>query len=35
MTEHVLAAWKDDVQGPRVNVHEIASGVVYRDPELQ
>lgn len=34
MTEHVLAAWKDDVQGPRVKVHEIASGVVYRDPRI-
>ena len=32
--EHVLAAWQDDVQGPRVNVHEIASGVVYRDPRI-
>lgn len=34
MTEHVLAAWKDEAQGPRVNVHEIAPGVVYRDPRI-
>jgi ribonuclease BN (tRNA processing enzyme) len=34
MTEHVLAAWKDDVRGYRVNVHEIAPGVVYRDPRI-
>jgi ribonuclease BN (tRNA processing enzyme) len=35
MTEHVLAAWKDearnDAQKYRVNVHEIAPGIVYRD----
>jgi hypothetical protein len=34
MTGHVLAAWQDDIRGPRVNVHEIASGVVYRDPRI-
>jgi ribonuclease BN (tRNA processing enzyme) len=34
MTEHVLAAWKDEAQLPRVNAHEIASGVVYRDPRI-
>jgi len=45
MTEHVLAAWADDIQirsgpierpisggdGYRVNAHEIAPGVVFRD----
>jgi ribonuclease BN (tRNA processing enzyme) len=31
MTEHVLAAWKGDVQ---VNVREITAGVVYRDPRV-
>jgi ribonuclease BN (tRNA processing enzyme) len=34
MTGHVFAAWQDDIRGPRVNVHEIASGVVYRDPRI-
>ena len=34
MTEHVLAAWRDDVQGRRVNVHEIAPGIVYRDAKV-
>ena len=34
MTEHVLAAWKGDAQASLVNVHEIASGVVYRDPKI-
>lgn len=34
MTEHVLAAWHADVQGRRVNVHEIAPGPVYRDSRV-
>jgi ribonuclease BN (tRNA processing enzyme) len=34
MTDHVLAAWSDEVQGRRVNVHEIAPGIVYRDAQL-
>jgi ribonuclease BN (tRNA processing enzyme) len=33
-TEHVLAAWSDDVQGRRVNAHEIAPGIVYRDAKV-
>ena len=34
MTEHVLAAWSDEAQGRRVNVHEIAPGIVYRDARV-
>jgi ribonuclease BN (tRNA processing enzyme) len=34
MTEHVLAAWKGDAEGARVNAHEVVSGVVYRDPNV-
>ena len=34
MTEHVLAAWSDEVQGRRVNVHETRPGVVYRDAKV-
>jgi ribonuclease BN (tRNA processing enzyme) len=34
MTEHVLAAWSGEVQGRRVNAHEIRSGVVYRDTRV-
>ena len=34
MTEHVLAAWSDEVQGRRVNVHETTPGVVYRDAKV-
>jgi ribonuclease BN (tRNA processing enzyme) len=34
MTEHVLAAWADEAEGHRVNVHEIAPGVVYRDEQV-
>jgi ribonuclease BN (tRNA processing enzyme) len=33
-TEHVLAAWSDDVQGRRVNVHETKPGIVYRDDKV-
>lgn len=31
LTEHVLAAWNDAV---RVNVHEVAPGLVYRDDKI-
>jgi ribonuclease BN (tRNA processing enzyme) len=48
MTDHVLAAWADDIeirsgpierplvndQGYRVNVHEISSGVVFKDSNV-
>lgn len=34
MTEHVLAAWSDEVQGRRVNAHEIRPGVVFRDAKI-
>lgn len=34
MTEHVLAAWAGEAEGHRVNVHEIAPGVVYRDDKV-
>lgn len=34
LTEHVLAAWSDETQGRRVNVHEIKPGVVYRDAKV-
>ena len=34
MTEHVLAAWAAEAEGRRVNVHEIAPGVVYRDEKV-
>ena len=34
MTEHVLAAWPDEAGSRRVNVHEIAPGVVYRDDKV-
>lgn len=34
MTENVLAAWADEAEGRRVNVHEIAPGVVYRDDKV-
>ena len=34
MTEHVLAAWADEAGSRRVNVHEIAPGVVYRDAQV-
>ena len=31
---HAFAAWQDDGLGPPVHVHEIASGVVYRDSRI-
>jgi ribonuclease BN (tRNA processing enzyme) len=34
MTEHVLAAWADEAGSRRVNVHEIAPGIVYRDAKV-
>ena len=46
MTEHVLAAYKEDIQirtegmegasrdNYKVNVHEISSGVIYKDPKV-
>ena len=34
MSEHVLAAWQDEGLAPPVSVHEIASGVVYRDSRI-
>jgi ribonuclease BN (tRNA processing enzyme) len=34
MTEHVLAAWADEAEGRRVDVHEVAPGVVYRDDKV-
>ena len=34
VTEHVLAAWAEQARGRRVDVHEIAPGIVYRDTNV-